>query len=379
MGNAYEHEKRQERLRRRLREQAIGCAVLLPGPNLFYFTGIRMEASERIALGFFPADSEKEPALLLPELERPRVEAELEAGRSAPVKLYSYRDEEGPDKPLAQIARDLRLGGRTLGVEFRSLRLLEASRLERHVPGGRIENVDPLLYELRSSKDPAEIERLRKALELTEELFTELVAFVEPGRTERELAQRFQILALERGFEISFGPIIASGPNGGSPHAIPTERVLQPGDLITVDVGVMWEGYYGDLTRNVALGEIDPELETIHRIVEEANAAGREACKPGVPAQEVDRAARRVIEEAGYGEYFLHRTGHGLGLEVHEPPYMMKGNEQALEPGMVFTVEPGIYLPGRGGARVEDVMLITETGAETLTSLPRKPFLRETS
>ena len=368
------YEERLERLRRKLRAQRVGCAVLMPGPNLFYFTGLRMEPSERITLGFFPANSTKGPALLLPELERPRVEAELEAGRAAPLKLYSYRDEEGPDEPLVQIVQDLQLGGRTLGVEFRGLRLLEASRLERHVPGGRIESLDSLLYELRSVKDPTEIERLRKALVLTEELFAELLAFFKPGRTEQELAKRFQILALERGFEISFEPIIASGPNGGSPHAVPTERALQPGDLVTVDVGVMWEDYYGDLTRNVALGKIDPELQKIHAIVEEANAAGREACKPGVPAQEVDRAARRVIEKAGYGPYFFHRTGHGLGLEVHEPPYMMEGSERLLEPGMVFTVEPGIYLPGQGGARVEDVMLITETGAETLTTLPRNPF-----
>ena len=372
------YRQRIERLQERLRARRVGCAVLMPGPNLLYFTGLRMEPSERITLGVFPADSGAEPALLLPELERPRVEAELESGQ-ATLKLYSYRDEEGPNGSLAQLVRDLRLSGRTIGVEFRVLRLLEAGQLERHVPGGRIENADPLLYELRMRKDPAEIERLRRALAITEELFTELLAFFEPGRSEQELAKRFQILALERGLDLSFGPIIASGPNGGSPHAVPTGRALQSGDLVTVDVGVMWEDYYGDLTRNVALGKIDPELQKIHAIVEEANAAGREACKPGVPAQEVDRAARKVIEKAGYGPYFLHRTGHGLGLEVHEPPYMMEGSEQPLEPGMVFTVEPGIYLPGRGGARVEDVMLVTETGAETLTSLPRKPFYRDTS
>ena len=368
--------QRRERLQERLRARGVGCAVLMPGPNLLYLTGLRLVPSERIVLGFFPAEAAKEPALLLPELERPRVEAELAAAQ-VNLKLYSYRDEEGPDGSLARLVRDLALGGRTLGVEFRALRLLEASQLERRVPGGRIENVDPLLYELRMRKDPSEVERLRHALALTEELFSGLLAFMEPGRTERELAKRLQILALERGLDLSFGPIIASGPNGGSPHAVPTERALQSGDLVTVDVGAIWEDYYGDLTRNVALGEIDPELQKIHTIVEEANAAGREACKPGVPAQEVDRAARGVIERAGYGPYFLHRTGHGLGLEVHEPPYMMEGNEQLLEPGMVFTVEPGIYLPGRGGARVEDVVLITETGAETLTSLPRTPFRPE--
>jgi Xaa-Pro dipeptidase len=146
---------------------------------------------------------------------------------------------------------------------------------------------------------------------------------------------------------------------------------LETGDLLLIDYGAAVEGYFSDITRTFAVGKLDPELTGVHEIVQAANTAGRAAARPGVPCQDVDRAARRVIEEAGYGPYFIHRTGHGLGMEVHEPPYMVEGNTRRLEVGMTFTVEPGIYLPGRGGVRVEDNVVITEDGSKSLTTLER--------
>ena len=361
------HPIRLEKLRTELRDRGINCAVIMPGPNLCYLTGLRMKASERISLLFLRVLGE--PRLLLPRLETPQAEKSV----NIPVQIYSYRDEEGPDSALARIARDLQLDGKTLGVEFREMRVLELSRLEQHTSRCALADLGEAMAGLRMTKDDREIEALRSALRLTECALEQTLSAIRPGMSEREIACLYQIEALQvGGEELSFPTIVASGPNGGSPHAAPSERAVGPGDLITIDCGAMREGYPGDLTRNLALGEIDPELEKIHEIVAEANAAGREACRPGAAAQDVDRAARRVIKRAGYGDSFIHRTGHGLGLEVHEPPYIMEGNEQELKPGMVFTIEPGIYLPGRGGVRIEDVMLITPDGAETLTHFPRE-------
>jgi len=165
---------------------------------------------------------------------------------------------------------------------------------------------------------------------------------------------------------------VASGPNSASGHAFPTERKLAAGDLLVIDWGASAAGYFADITRTFAVGEVEEELAKVHRIVQEANAAGRAAVRAGATCGSVDDAARSVIQAAGYGEYFIHRTGHGLGMEIHEEPYMRAGNEMVLEPGMTFTIEPGIYLPGRGGVRIEDNMVVTEDGGESLTDLRRE-------
>ena len=171
--------------------------------------------------------------------------------------------------------------------------------------------------------------------------------------------------------EMPFTPIISTGPNSANPHAFPSERKLAQGDLLVIDWGAAYAGYFSDITRTFAIGPVEAEFSRIAAVVEQANAAGRAAARPGATGGDVDRAARAVIEAAGYGRYFTHRTGHGLGMESHEEPYMRAGNPMLLKPGMTFTVEPGIYLPGRGGVRIEDDMVITESGAESLTELPR--------
>jgi Xaa-Pro dipeptidase len=171
---------------------------------------------------------------------------------------------------------------------------------------------------------------------------------------------------------LPFFPIVSGGPNGANPHALPSERKLQAGDLLVVDWGAAVGGYISDLTRTFAVGEVEAEYRKIHRIVLEANAAGRQAGRAGAPCAAVDQAARDVIRRAGYGEYFTHRTGHGIGMEAHEEPYLRGDNVQLLEPGMVYTVEPGIYLPGRNGVRIEDNVLITAGGVECLSDMPRE-------
>jgi Xaa-Pro dipeptidase len=195
---------------------------------------------------------------------------------------------------------------------------------------------------------------------------------IRPGRTELELVADLRMALLqESGQGEAFSPIVATGPNSGSPHARPSNRPLVMGDLVVIDWGAVCEGYQSDITRTFVLGAPSAEMEQMHDAVLAANQSGRLTARPGAPAQEVDRMARRAITLAGFGEFFIHRTGHGLGLETHEPPYIVEGNLALLEPGMTFTVEPGVYVPDVGGIRIEDNVVITEDGSETLTTLSR--------
>ena len=215
---------------------------------------------------------------------------------------------------------------------------------------------------------------MKRAVQIAQSALEATIPLIKVGMTEKELAAELVIQIFKHGSdpEIPFSPIVSGGLNSANPHASPTDRPLEPGDLLVVDWGAAFDGYMSDLTRTFAVGEVDAEYAKIHRIVQEANAAGRAAARSGARCAEVDIAARSVIEKAGYGVFFTHRTGHGIGMEGHEDPYMRGDNEQILEPGMAFTVEPGIYLPGRNGARIEDNVVITEHGADCLSDMARE-------
>jgi Xaa-Pro dipeptidase len=227
---------------------------------------------------------------------------------------------------------------------------------------------------MRMCKDAAEVAAMRQAVRIAQESLKAILPQIKIGMSERQIASMLTLELLSQGSdpEMPFTPIVSGGPNGANPHATPGDRPLQAGDLLVIDWGAIYEGYVSDLTRTFAIGVVEDEFAQIARIVAQANAAGRQAAGPEVAAEEVDHAARGVIESAGYGAYFIHRTGHGLGMEGHEPPYMRAGNSLPLQAGMTFTVEPGIYLPGRGGVRIEDNVVITASGAETLSDLPRQ-------
>ncbi len=215
---------------------------------------------------------------------------------------------------------------------------------------------------------------MRIAARLAQEALGATLKEIKIGMSERQLANILTIQLLQAGCDpqFPFSPIVAAGENSANPHATPTERPIQPGDLLIIDWGAAYHGYVSDITRTFAIGNLKKEFQRIAEAVLEANAAGRQLARPGIPAQEIDRASRGVIERAGFGSYFTHRTGHGLGMEGHEAPYIREGNTQLLEPGMTFTIEPGIYLPSLGGIRIEDDVLITEDGSESLTNLPRE-------
>jgi Xaa-Pro dipeptidase len=264
--------------------------------------------------------------------------------------------------------------GKRIGVETERMRLLEYNYVRAGAPSADFPDTSETLGMLRLKKDKDEIENMRAAVKVAENALEATLPQIKIGMTERELAAELVVQLLRNGSDagLPFTPIVSFGPNSANPHASPTDRKLQEGEFLLIDYGAAVNDYVSDITRTFAVGEVDAEYEKIHKIVQEANAAGRAAGKPGVPCANVDIAAREVIDKSGYGEYFTHRTGHGIGMEGHEHPYMRGDNMQILEPGMAYTVEPGIYLPGRNGVRVEDDVVVTETGSESLTTLPRE-------
>ena len=229
-----------------------------------------------------------------------------------------------------------------------------------------------LLEDLRSSKDEEELTAMRRAQQITDEAFKAVLDYIRPGRTEREIAARLVYELLRRGGErVSFDPIVAAGPNGSRPHAVPGELAVDTGMFITMDFGCVVEGYCSDMTRTVALGQPTQEMEQVYALVLAAQRAGINAARAGVTGREVDQAARQVIAEGGYGEYFSHSFGHSLGLEIHESPSASPAEARPLPLGCVISAEPGIYLPGRFGVRIEDVLILKEGGCEDMTRSPK--------
>ena len=359
-------EHRLKRLAERQRAAGIDCVTLMPGPNMQYLSGLTLFMSERPVLVFLCLD--RRPALLVPALERGRAEAMAGKG----VDLYSYTDEEGAAAGFARVGEALRLAGKSVAVEYLHMRVLELRALEAVAPGARFVALEDVLPGLRIIKDQDEVDAMRKAIAITEDALWALLSRSLVGLSERDVANRLAQEFMAAGAQRIGFLIVVAGPNGADPHAGPSDRPLQAGDLVTIDCGVTHDGYPSDITRTFAVGEASPELKRIYDVVRRANEAGKAVTRPGIEAQEVDRAARKVIADAGYGQHFIHRTGHGLGLEGHEPPYMVEGNAERLEPGMVFTVEPGVYIPGLGGVRIEDNLVVTASGFECLTHFPRE-------
>ncbi|HLF36574.1 MAG TPA: Xaa-Pro peptidase family protein [Anaerolineales bacterium] len=363
-----DHQKRIERLSKLLRAEGLEALAVLPGPNLVYLTGLSFHLMERPVVGLFSASAP--PRLIVPEFEKPKAEA-----ADVRMELFPYGEQEGASLSAFQAGLSgMPTDGRAVGVEPLRARFHELGLLKSASPQTRFVSAASLLASLRMTKDSAELAAIRRAIEIAQQALDQTLPLIRLGMTEQELASELTVQLLRAGSEpeIPFSPIIATGPNSAHPHAIPGDRRLAAGELLIIDWGATASGYISDLTRTFAVGEIDPKLAEVHRVVEQANAAGRQAVGAGVPCGEVDRAARTVISSAGYGEFFLHRTGHGIGLEAHEPPYIRDGETTLLEPGMTFTVEPGIYLAGRGGVRVEDNLVVTEQGGESLTSTPRE-------
>lgn len=358
---------RQQRLTERMFDAGLDAVALNAGPTLSYFTGLSFHLSERPVVGLFTAGAA--PTIVLPAFESAKLDA-----LAYDVEAFTYSEDPTTwEEAFRQAAVAAGLAGARVGVEPRRFRVLELRLLEAAEGTARFVSAEDTVAALRMYKDAGEIALMREAVGVAQRALHATLPRLQAGVSEREVAAEVTLQLLRGGSEseLPFAPIVAFAAASANPHAVPGDRVLREGDLVLVDWGASVRGYYSDLTRMFAFGEPDPELAKITRIVADANAAGRAAARPGVAAAEVDRATRQVIEDAGYGPYFTHRTGHGLGLESHEEPYIRGDNALVLEPGMTFTVEPGIYLPGRGGARIEDDVVVTADGAESLSDLDR--------
>jgi D-alanyl-D-alanine dipeptidase len=331
--------------------------LITPGPDLRYLTGYSpLSAAERLmVLVVRPGE---EPVFVLPAFER----------GDAPAGLACVEWSDGEDPYTA--AAELLPPGRYAISD--AAWALHAFALLRAASGSTFESMSEALPLLRAIKDADELERMARAGAAVDATFEALLGVPFAGRRELDVAADLAALLRENGHESVDFTIVGSGPNGANPHHGAGSRVIGSGDMVVLDFGGFVDGYGSDTTRTVVVGEPTEEHRRAHDVVREAQQTGVEAVRPGVACQDVDRAVRDVIVAAGLGEYFTHRTGHGIGVETHEQPYIVEGSTQRLEPGMCFSIEPGVYFPGRFGVRIEDIVAVTETGVQRLNESTRE-------
>lgn len=356
-------------LRDAMREHKLDALLLVPGANMRYLTGIGFLTKLRLMAALIPLEGQ--PTLVVPALEQARAQKELRI----PADMKLWDDGHGPQVALQQAVNSLGLQGKRIGIEDAVMRVFELRALENTGAAANVVDISSMLAEMRMVKDAEELRAMRRAVTVIEETLLMTIRHMHVGMTEQQVAHIWQESIRAHRCQPSFDLAVGAGPNGANPHHVNSERTLHPGDLVVMDGGVYVDGYASDITRTVAVGEPGAEARHIYELVQQANAAGRAACRPGATGEEIDRAARQVIEDGGYGSNFIHRTGHGLGMDVHEAPFIVTGSRDPLRPGTTFTIEPGIYIPGHFGVRIEDDMLITENGAESLTTFERNMFV----
>lgn len=350
---------RMDRVVRSAVEAGLAGVVVTPGPDLVWLTGYRPTAvTERLTLLVLRPD--QEPTLLVPVLERP--DAQSAEGASA-LSLVDWADDTDPYPVAGALLRPE--GHFGISDSAWALHLLG---LQRELPSSGYRPLTECLPMMRAVKDGSELARLAAAGAAADAAYGEIVGVAFAGRRETEVAADLAALLRQFGHEQVDFTVVGSGPNGANPHHEAGSRVIQPGDAIVLDFGGLMYGYGSDTTRTVCVGDPSPDVREVHDVVREAQQAAFEAVRPGVSCQEIDRVARGVIARAGFGEQFIHRTGHGIGVTTHEPPYMVEGEEQPLVPGMCFSIEPGIYLAGRFGVRIEDIVTVTEDGGRRLNN-----------
>jgi Xaa-Pro aminopeptidase len=346
-------------------DAGLAALLLTPGPDLRYLTGYDANQLERLTCLAVPAAGD--PFLVVPRLELPAAQASPAGALDLDILPWDETDD-----PYALVARRLgELGtGATVGLSDRMWALMVLSFRDA-LPAVRQDLASVALRALRMRKTPAEVAALRAAGEAIDRVHARVPGWLRVGRTERQVAADIADAIVEEGHARVDFTIVGSGPNAASPHHEVSDRVLQAGDAVVVDIGgTMPSGYCSDCTRTYVLGEPPADFTAYYRVLHDAQEAAYEAVRPGVTAEAIDAAAREPIAAAGYGEFFVHRTGHGIGLEVHEDPYIVSGNAEPLAPGMAFSIEPGIY-PGPHGARIEDIVVCTEQGGQRLNNAQR--------
>jgi len=339
--------------------------LITPGPDLAYFVGHSIGSHERLTCLVVPANGG--PSLLVPTLERP-------GWTGSPVErmdvsIGTWTDGQDPYAALADL---LPADARVLSVDYH-MPAVHALNAQAIVPGAELTLAGETIAQLRMRKSSDEVTALAAAGAAIDRVQGRIAEWLRPGRSENEVAADIAAAIVDEGHERPDFVIVGSGPNGASPHHEASDRVIRAGDVVVIDIGgPMPSGYFSDCTRTyVVAGDAVPDrVREVYEVVRAAQAAGVAAVRPGVSAESIDAASRSVIDDAGFGEYFITRTGHGIGLEVHEHPYLVAGNSITLEAGMAFSVEPGIYLPGEFGVRIEDIVVVGESGALLMNKAP---------
>ncbi len=342
--------------RNQMQVRGIDALLVSVGSDLPYLTGYHAMPLERITALVLPVKGD--PALFVPELEAPRVKTTVDVIPWAET-----------DDPIGGMAAMLPAHGTiAVGDQMWASFLIA---FQSHLPNASFVSAEPLMAALRVIKEPDEIAALREAAHGVDRVADELVDVRFSGRTEREVSRVVTEMTLAAGHDsISFA-IVASGPNGASPHHEPSDRVISDGDAIVVDFGGRVRGYGSDTTRMYCVGAPPDDFREAYEVLRSAQSAAVEAVRPGVTAASVDAVARRMIDAAGFGEFFIHRIGHGIGLDAHEQPYLVEGNDQLIQAGMAFSIEPGIYIPNRWGMRIEDIVIAVDDGVERLNRSSR--------
>ena len=344
----------------------MDALLIAPGSDLRYLIGGSGTSFERLTCLVLPTAG-RDPVFVVPKLEAPGY-AHVPAAELG-VEVVTWVDGEDPYRLAAA-----RLGkpGRVAVSDTMAAQHVLAFR--DTLTGAEQTLAGPVVRELRMRKDAAEIEALRRAGSAIDRVHARMAEWLRPGRTEAEVGADIAAAIVAEGHATADFVIVGSGPNGASPHHDVSDRVIEHGDVVVIDIGgPLAEGYNSDSTRTYAIGEPrDTDVAETYAVLQRAQQAAVQAVRPGISAQEVDAAAREIIADAGFGEFFIHRTGHGIGLDVHEEPYIVGGNDLPLEPGMAFSVEPGIYQPDRWGARIEDIVVVTADGAESLNNRPHE-------
>jgi Xaa-Pro aminopeptidase len=365
---APEYEARLERVRARLQDAGIAYCFVGPSSDLHYLTGLSMHSSERMALLVVAAQGAS--TLVVPAFEAVGLSS-LPAG----LAVQPWQETEDPAQLVATVvaAPDGTASGDLPVVVGDQLWAVFLLRLQAAIPRAVFSTAARVLEPVRAVKDGQEVARLAEAGAAADAVFTEIGQLRFLGQTERQVAAAIADLLRRRGLTIEWGPIVGSGPNGASPHHGAGDRVIEEGDLVVLDYGGRLNGYNADITRTVAVGrEPSAEMRKVYDLVYEGQERAVQAARPGITGEQLDAVARDYFAAAGYGAYFLHRLGHGIGLDGHEPPYLVQGNNVPLMAGNAVTIEPGLYLRGQFGVRIEDTVVLTAEGAQRMNNAPRE-------
>lgn len=353
--------KRRSKMVTKMQENNMDAALILNPSSIYYLTGFSSNPHERFLGLFLFADGDS--TLIVPALE-------AEVAKTFHDNVIGYSDSVGPIRAIKQLLESMK--AKEFGVEKESISLERSEWLKEIVPNIRFHSVSAFIHQMRSIKDEQEIQFLRQAASIVDQVVQEGIRRVRRGMTEIELASELETIAKRLGSpRMSFDTTVLSGRKSAAPHGKPDNSPILDGEYLLLDLGVMYKGYCSDITRTFMVGSGTNKHQEIYELVLAANERAIEATKPGVTLAELDQIARNTITEGGYGSYFTHRLGHGLGLEIHEYPSVHGENHDLLQAGLVFTIEPGIYLPELGGVRIEDDVLVTSSGVEILTKFPK--------